>query len=280
MFVELINSSDDQLSLDLNVLTETGSFSVTLSYVESPPISIDGDDEFIAQAAINSWPVTGSTVDPFLILGLNISSSSSSVNLVNIENTNVTFHIQDCLFVGGATGISFSNVTNGALMNSTIRDCAEHGILAEQSELVMVRNNTIRNCAGQGAYFFQLNDSLVHENIAHHNGAEGFLFDYSAGLNISCNTVHHNSFAGIKLRDSDNNSIELNTVYLNQDRGIVLGNSWWTNISRNIVFDHSDTCISIESSPHSALVANLVYNGGVNGAFLSGSGGIDISNTF
>ena len=280
MFVGLIDNSDDQLLLDLNTLTETGSFRATLSYIESPPISIDGDDEFAAQAAMNSWPGTGSTVDPFLILGLNITSSSSAINLVNIENTNVTFHIQDCLFVGGATGISFSNVTNGALKNSTIRDCAGHGILAEQSELVMVKNNTIRNCASQGAYFFQLNDSLVYENIVHHNGAEGFLIDHSAGLNISCNTVHHNSIVGIKLRDSDNNSVELNTVYLNYDRGIVLGNSWWTNISRNIVFDHSDTCIAIESSPYAALVANLVYNGGVQGALLSGSGGIAIGNTF
>ena len=280
MFVGLVSNSVDQLSLELNALTETGGFSVTLSYIESSPISIDGDDEFIAQAAINSWPGTGSTADPFLILALNVTSSSSAINLVDIENTNVTFHIQDCLFVGGAIGISFGNVTNGALMNSTIRNCAVRGILAEQSELVMVKNNTIRNCASQGVYFFQSNDSLVYANIAHHNGAEGFLFDYSAGLNISCNTVHHNSFAGIKLRDSDNNSIELNTVYLNYDRGIVLGNSWWTNISRNIVFDHSEICISIESSPYAALVANLVYNGGVQGALLSGSNGIVVGNTF
>ena len=280
MFVGLIDNSDDQLSLDLNTLNETGNFRATLSYIESPPISIDGDDEFAAQAAMNSWPGTGSAADPFLILGLNITSSSSAINLVDIDNTNVTFHVRDCLFVGGATGIGFNNVTNGALMNNTIRNCAGHGILAEQSELVMVKNNTIRNCVSQGAYFSQSNDSLVCENVVHHNGAEGFLFDYSVGLNISYNTVHHNSFAGIKLRDSDSNSVELNTVYSNYDRGIVLGNAWWTNISRNIVFDHSDTCISIESSPHAALLSNLVYNGGVLGALLSGSGGVAIGNTF
>ncbi|MHA2153374.1 MAG: hypothetical protein ACXAAQ_15480, partial [Candidatus Thorarchaeota archaeon] len=82
------------------------------SYVESPPMMIDGDLDFKNQANTSDWGGNGTEFNPFIITDLNITSQSSIVHLVNISHTRVFFILEANLFVGGSNGLRFTNVSN------------------------------------------------------------------------------------------------------------------------------------------------------------------------
>ncbi|MFX0065777.1 MAG: hypothetical protein ACFFC7_26690 [Candidatus Hermodarchaeota archaeon] len=67
------------------------------SFVNHNPISINGNADFLSQAANEGWNGTGTSVDPIIITGYNISNESGC--LLEIKNTNLHFNVTNNFFM-------------------------------------------------------------------------------------------------------------------------------------------------------------------------------------
>jgi len=61
------------------------------------PILIDGDDDFVSQG----WPGAGTSGDPYVISGLNITYANGMI-LISITDTTADFVIRDCYIDQGS----------------------------------------------------------------------------------------------------------------------------------------------------------------------------------
>lgn len=109
-------------------------------FADHVPINIDGTADFISQ----SWPGAGTSGDPYLIEGLNITNN---VGLIGIEiiNTTASFVIRDCLInqKGGRAAIRLENTTAGTIEYSTIVDSTSGSSPESGAIRLENANNTI-----------------------------------------------------------------------------------------------------------------------------------------
>ena len=99
-----------------------------VSYTPSGAIDIDGNQDFDDTAEAEGWPGSGTVDDPYVISGLNISSTS--LNQIDIRDTTAYYQIKNCYIAyqppGGPVitqpiGIQLSNTTNGYIENNTYK---------------------------------------------------------------------------------------------------------------------------------------------------------------
>ncbi|MHA1969344.1 MAG: right-handed parallel beta-helix repeat-containing protein, partial [Candidatus Hodarchaeales archaeon] len=119
------------------------------NYVDHDIISISGNSDFTATAALENWPGDGNKSNPFIINGLNITGLNDV--LLQIQNTNVYFQISNCFLTNGYDGISFKNVVNGLISNNTITYNSHRGIFLSESQNNVIFNNLVtQNNWGEG----------------------------------------------------------------------------------------------------------------------------------
>ena len=75
----------------------------TAQLTPHPPIVIDGNSEFAAQASTDSWSGNGTESSPYVIDRLNISYAPR--DLIHIRNVDLHFRVVNCLLTGGKHGI-------------------------------------------------------------------------------------------------------------------------------------------------------------------------------
>ena len=112
-----------QQSTSYNILKTTVLKSET-QYTSHTSISIENNTDFSIQAQNEGWDGNGSSTDPYVIEGLEISDLSEV--LISIKNTNVHFKIGNNLLDGKlqtSIGINLRNVTNGMISSNEITKC-------------------------------------------------------------------------------------------------------------------------------------------------------------
>ena len=94
--------------------------------VPTSPVHIDGNRELLDQAGRYHWPGNGTTLNPIVIGGLNLTSYNSE-NVFTLKNTDLCFQLRNCSFYWGlgrtgtgGGGILLSNVQNGEVMNCSV----------------------------------------------------------------------------------------------------------------------------------------------------------------
>ncbi|MFX0062444.1 MAG: NosD domain-containing protein [Candidatus Hermodarchaeota archaeon] len=133
------------------------------SYVTHDPISIDGNSDFLTQAANEGWNGTGTESDPILIAGYTITASSG--NLIQIHNIDLHFQISNNLLAGDFSydskhGISFYNVKYGKIFNNTFQE------LSSAIDLTESTNNNIscNNFNSEGIYLKNSFNNIIFKN--------------------------------------------------------------------------------------------------------------------
>ncbi len=95
------------------------------SYTPSEPFNITSDADF----ALHGFSGNGSLADPYVIVGLNITSDDST--LIWIQNTRSHFRIEDCWFSSAYAGftplysllpLTIANATNGNITHNEFAD--------------------------------------------------------------------------------------------------------------------------------------------------------------
>ena len=255
---------------------------IPTSYIESSPFSINGNSDFADKASTNMWPGDGSSLNPYVISNLNITSISNITTLVSVSNTDVHFRIEGSLFVGGSTGIRFADVTHGIVFNNSIQDCYLYGCTISDSNLTRFENNTIRNIReiGVGLFWTDSHNGMINGNAIEGDCDRGILMDYSTNCSITHNNLSGHTVCGMTIRDSDGNRIHGNLVHDNDYTGISLGNANYCNITDNWIFRNNRYGLDAQYSSYTLIQNNLVYDQSNSGISLNGPFSTIRNNTF
>jgi parallel beta-helix repeat protein len=215
------------------------------NFVSHYPISIIGNEDFIAQALTENWNGDGTESNPYVIDGMNITDSGV---MISIRNTDLYFQIDNCILFGGEeTAISFSNVSNGFITNNTIYN-NEKAIRLETSN----------------------NNSIINNNVNNNN--KGIFLGSDSEDNSISNNIVYNNEDGI-IVEGDKNTISSNSVYDNKDTGINLFSSNYHTISSNDIVSNDMYGINCNNSNYNSIYSNDFSNNGNTGLYL-----IDSSN--
>jgi F-box protein 11 len=251
-------------------------------YTTHAPISINSYSDFDTIKSSGN----GSSVDPFIIEGWNITASGN--NGISISGTSSHFIIRDCWITadGGWThGINLYDAGNGT---ATIMNCiitgnsgdgirssstpfaqfkdnfisgnGNNGIDLDESANATLINNTI-NMNYYGIYTFNSDSPRFINNTCNSNREAGIQIYYSDYLIIENNTCSYNSGSGFSIQGSVSVTIHNNTLYNNRWSGINLGSADNSVISNNTCYSEiSDIWtydIDIYSSPNSQITNNI-----------------------
>ncbi|UCG01957.1 MAG: right-handed parallel beta-helix repeat-containing protein [Candidatus Heimdallarchaeota archaeon] len=209
-----------------------------MAYIEHDPILIDSNDDFITLG----FHGDGTPSNPFRIEHYNITDAT--INLIDIRNTNMYFHINNNLLNGkngDHSSIYLYNVTHGIIENNKICE-SKNGI-----EL-----------------FYSTNDIIITGNIIFNHQEEGIWLSADVeGITILNNTIKNNGWYGIRLGfagSSVNYNQIINNVIRNNDQGIELEFLVNENtLLGNHVYDNSKYGISVNSA-NNTISNNLVYD--------------------
>ncbi|MGQ4911605.1 MAG: right-handed parallel beta-helix repeat-containing protein [Candidatus Thorarchaeota archaeon] len=229
-------------------------------YTDHDAIWIDGNADFLSQAAAEGWSGDGSAENPLTIEGYRITNSSTQC--IRLWNVDLHWVIKDCLLEGGppyVCGLWLSNVSNGKFMNNVIRNRHTAIIGFDGTENVTFAGNEVYNNTA-GAFEIQggMQNCDIVDNVIDDNGGSGIwiLGGYLDGQ------LMHNSVSdgvyGIYVHGGENSSIESNTIQDTSSDGIMM-----LSAARVEAYDNSlrrvDTGILV-TGEHSVIRSNLIDN--------------------
>ncbi len=171
----------------------------TSQYSNHLPILIADESDF----SLLGFPGTGTSSDPYIIEGLNISRAG---NCIYISQTSVFFVIRDCYLNGG---VSFDNVENGKI-ETCIIDGGTDGILVDRCERTRIENNIIFGANEHGIYIQQGEFIDIVENYIFAN-ERGISVNGADNSSIWNNRVYSNSRVGIEITQYT----EFSDIFLN-----------------------------------------------------------------
>ena len=255
--------------------------------IESSPILINNNTDFLNQASINGWVGNGSKNNPVIIENINIVVIGSYSDAIRIQNSNVHFILKNSSLTSyGGNGLSLINSSNGILTNVNIVGGTYDGVHLESSF-----NNTISNCLisknRNGIEIINSNDNIIENSSINYNPYTGLLLSGSDNNTISGNGIGHNRMSnlesvvgkGFQMTYSDNNTIEGN--YISDSWwGFTLSNSYNNTISLNsikkILFDVFD----ISNSNNNTFIGNTMAQNHRNGILMKNSNQNDFEYNF
>lgn len=240
--------------------------SISVQYVTHSPLSINGNNDFKAQAEEENWPGEGTLSAPFLIDGLNITSQMTRP-LIDIRNTDVYFQIRKCLLKEGMYGITLVNVMNGYLTSNTIIN-NEYGIYSSYSENNSMFGNTIANNSRRGVVNYYCRNNNLSSNIVANNIETGIHIYHSGGSILSNNEVINNS-EGIELDGLYNILIGNIISHTNGYAGIYLVEGGYGILSGNMIVDNNGDGIMIDTGGNT-ISGNIIANNSGRGIGVGG----------
>jgi parallel beta-helix repeat protein len=187
-------------------------------------IYINGNPMFAAKAASEGWNGNGTSDSPYIIEYYNISASS--VNGIEIRNTDVYFIVQNVSITNGLSnyfyGFYLFNVSNGIFRNNSANNNLV-GFLLTNSYNNTFSHNVANNNLHGFRFWHSHNNTLVNSTIES-NLEYGIYLDNSNYNNITGNMLFYNEFGSIVEISSVGNHIQYNvynpeTFFLRSDSG-------------------------------------------------------------
>jgi parallel beta-helix repeat protein len=263
-------------------LATYNSFSLALE--DHDFIAINGNDDFLEQAAVEGWPGAGTENDPITISGYRITGSW---HLLKVINSDLFFEFSSNYLDGidGAwCGLYLANTSNGVVQSNVVTRAAiaMHTLWIDDCEFI---DNTMQNNRNDGIVLEgKCDDNIIRANLIEDNLRDGIVLDWNSSFNIvTDNVIRNNNGNGISLwEDADQNLIERNAIEGSSQKGIsikgnnntVTNNSILENringifltgdhneVTRNCIFDSSSTGIKLDSGAnHNYIAFNSILN--------------------
>jgi len=251
----LVTGSIGNLAAGSSIPDSEGVYSPAVGFRLDPgdltdhvPIIIDEEADFVSQG----WPGTGTSGDPYVIAGLNITSSIGSSGIQIIDTTSY-FVIRDC-YINHNTGIQaiwLGNATHGTVEHNTIISDSG-GIYVIDSNSTTISHNEISNY-GSGMYEFSINvhfswDCVVERNLCYTDDNMGSLYLVCPNLILNYNSWENgNPSRPNVIIDSSNDTVANHNRILGGNVGLTLQSSHNVQIDNLTVFSDGagleiDTC--------------------------------------
>jgi len=173
---------------EATVVTSQGTRLAPGAHTAHVPIVIDGNADFVTQG----WPGSGSSVDPYIISGLNITYDLG-IPAIQVYNADVSFVIRDCYIDQNSDlpGIEFINTTAGTIEYTTVYSEGS-GIRCENANNTGIWDSN-SNSGSASQYVLDMDDSIychVENNIFNSTDYRCAWFDYCHNFE-SINNVYH-----------------------------------------------------------------------------------------
>ncbi|MFX0171613.1 MAG: nitrous oxide reductase family maturation protein NosD [Candidatus Hodarchaeota archaeon] len=267
---------------------------------EHAPIYINGNEDFKTTAQNEGWFGNGSSTNPYLIEGLNITTPSTSIS---IENTNMYFHITNCLvesyyvpYTSFSGGIYFANVSNAIISNNTVyyvegirlRKCTNISFISNKARVMLsveilsskniqIINNTIKGLAFGIEIPSSKNIQIINNNISQIN-ADAIVLQSTENSVISGNRINTTSQGiGISIQGGQYNSIRHNNIRNCNGSGIFIHTYEGIHIIENTISNNNGTGIDLRDSVKTNLIGNNVSYNAWDGLFLYNTREITLS---
>ena len=191
---------------------------VRAQHVDHSPIVINGNSNFINKATAEGWPGNGSSVNPIIISGLNITGTG---NLIDIRDVSLSFKINNCLLTGGDYGVYFWRVISGEINFCNFTNNNMGGIYIDiYSRFITITNNYILNSGKNGIHLYTQDQNYIINNTIIHSQDHGIMAESSESNEISGNFISNNDYGIYLFTQSDNNKITNNLISNNSLDGI------------------------------------------------------------
>ena len=228
-----------------------------ISYTHHTPITIVGNDDFSNQG----WPGEGTVDEPYVIEGLNITSSSTCIS---ISDTRVYFEIRNCLIsspsISDNTGIHINNATHGRIYDCVI-DSHSSGIHLQRSDYCELMNNYAINSSESGIHLSFTNDCTLFQNTANFNLIHGFLLESAFNTTLIQNTAYDNLINGYHFEGSSTHcTLIRNEASENSDNGFYFYHSHFTKLIDNYAVGNSAAGFYADYAYYSDFNNNTVSN--------------------
>jgi parallel beta-helix repeat protein len=183
----------------------TNKFDELLDY---ETISIIGTAEFHLKAQEEGWSGDGSSSNPYLISGL------ISMQYIDIRNSDLFFHINDCFLAG----IRLVNTSNSVISNNNVFHGIYNGIWLDSSKNISILNN---NIVGSG---MSRSGCIVWDEYS-------CLISNSPGTTLEKNNIS-NTLVAFKLIYSGSSTLTGNFI-INAGSGIIFTSSPFCTVTEN-----------------------------------------------
>ncbi|MHA1944995.1 MAG: right-handed parallel beta-helix repeat-containing protein [Candidatus Hodarchaeales archaeon] len=224
---KIVNNPNDEINQNLNNRSLLASSINSLQYETHEPITIDGNSDFLTQAASENWPGDGSEGNPIIIDSLNITGEKCFI----ITNTDLFFNLSNCVITCPESNpnyvptLFFNNIRNGNIFNNILTGGGESVLQMSSSDTATINNNSITSSiGGTGIEILGSTNINIIYNIVSDNDLIGILVSYgSSNIFIGRNIVQNNGYIGIHLEgETDSNRIIANNITNNLDYGILI----------------------------------------------------------
>ncbi|UJG43922.1 MAG: right-handed parallel beta-helix repeat-containing protein [Candidatus Heimdallarchaeum endolithica] len=251
--------------------------STSLSYTSHSPISINSNDDFIAQANSEGWIGSGTEADPYIISGLNITSNTEQG--ISIYNTTLFFNIEDCIITGGTEGIHFHLVSNAKVINTFITNSSENSVGFYTSSKILIDNCSISG-SNVGMNIQSSEEIEINSCKIFDTNDNGVQIAENSRYITGINNVFRNVLFGFQVMHRCYNiTITGNQFYEMINADAVLSDwesSWNFTISGNLLFNKSR--IAINEYSYNNIVSNNTFYGGT--LFIRGDNNKVFNNLF
>ena len=195
---------------------------------------------------------SGSVNDPYII-------ANWTVDGIHIYNSTSFFIIQNCTLPTG--GISFTNVTNGKINNSSCKN-ANVAIRFVNCSQIIVTNNNISMDVGDAAGIQIINGTnmSIENNVFQNVGNNGIDLIEVSNCSIIGNKISQVNITGITCYNCDNCIIEKNICFNNIGVGISIMLSPDSIIKNNNCSYNELEGIYTYQSPNCSFINNTLFN--------------------
>ncbi len=282
----------------------TSSAPITLTAAPGASVTISGGS-FGIKASSRTWIVIdGFTVTGSSGYGIQVSSSSSNVEVNNVtvsatNSSGIQVSGSSAVTVSGATvtgagdqGIYMTNSSSNVTVDgASVSHTGNNGIYASNSNAVTIKNShtsyagqPVSGATKKGIYLGNTSNSFVLANTSDHNTDAGiFLSNGSTNDLVSGNVTFSNArqytraAPGIDVR-SPGNTVAGNISYSNEDSGIQFYNGGGSSVVvDNVCFNNGDHGIDDLNSTYQVIVSNTVYGNTTAGINVEGTKGTSAS---
>lgn len=230
-------------------------------YVETPPIFIDGDSQFISA----NFPGAGTIEDPYLIENYNITSvnqpailisntifsfiirnnlleSNIDQSVIYVENS-IDLIIENNTVMNGEIGIFLAGSASVTISNNTISE-VQNGITVEGAVIstnhyISGNNITGKINAAVGIMVSEMSYVMIENNyVTGFNGAMIIL--NAVDISIKSNQIDNN-FLGLQAIGTSNLLVQSNLIIDNSEYGLIINDDTnyatvvWNNFTKNNV---------------------------------------------
>jgi parallel beta-helix repeat protein len=219
-------------------------FHTSQTYTPHDAIEIVGDSEF----ALQGWPGSGTVEDPYLIEGLQISSTINSFGL-QIRSTTVHFKISNCFFDSVISGSAmYLRHVNGGVVEDCVFENFGMGIIVSSSDFF---NITRMQSNGPSLTVDGSYDGIIADCTISSASGNGITITDSARIEVTENEVTNCDSSGIYANSLDNSYFRNNILESNLEWQLhlhygcidnhIYGNTFIAPVSGNTVRDDGST---------------------------------------